>query len=61
MPKLPEGKSYGFIFNIASGRTLDVYGEAEGIPRKRWIFIREPDFMYKPRIARTAIRKMRED
>lgn len=57
MPKLPEGKSYGYIFNIASGSTLDVYGEAEGVPRKRWLFISEPDFLYKPRIVKAAIAK----
>jgi len=55
LPKLPEGKEYGFLFNIATGRMLDVYGEREGIPRKKWLFFKEPDFMYKNRMVKEVL------
>lgn len=57
MPKPPEGKSYGYIFNIASGKMLDAYGASEGMPRKRWLLFKEPDAFYKSRIAKAAIAK----
>lgn len=55
--ELPEGKEYGFIFSISTGRQLDVYGKIHNTPRKRWLIFKEPDFIYKHRIVKKALVK----
>lgn len=49
--KLPEGVSTGFLFNIASGKQVDLYGEWNGLTRKRWWIFRETDAAFKKRIV----------
>ncbi len=58
LPKLPDGYCYGFLFSIAAGKRLDVFGKREQLPRKRWWFMKEPDYMYKRRIALSALQSL---
>lgn len=53
LPKLPNGFEYGLLFSIASGRQLNIFGEQMGMRRRLF----EPDFLYKRRLAKEAIRR----
>ena len=55
--KLPEGIQDGLIFNIASSRQLDVFGESTGLKRRKFLFIKEPDFLYKIRLKNLTIKQ----
>lgn len=53
--KLPEEYQFGFLFNIAKGKQLDVWARDLNLKRKRLLYIfKEPDFLYKNRIAKKA-------
>jgi hypothetical protein len=58
--KLPEGYQLGLMFNLATGKQLDIYGEYENLKRKRWLIFKELDFLYKRRLIKNAILKVGE-
>jgi hypothetical protein len=45
----------GILFSVSSGKQLDIYGEWYKVKRKRFLFIKEPDFFYKKRLWNKAI------
>lgn len=55
--KLPDGYSKGFIFNIATGRQVDLYAEWSGLKRKKWFIFKEPDWSLKNRILKAELEK----
>lgn len=57
MLDLPEGFAFGYLFNVATGKEVDVFGEAAGLKRKRWWIFKESDRSYKKRIALTSLRR----
>lgn len=56
--KTPDDMSEGLMFSYSTGRQLDVFGEYAGIKRKKFLFTKEPDFLYKLRIRNFAISKL---
>lgn len=53
--KYPEGTQDGFIFSFASRGMLDRLGERCGIKRRKFLFIKEPDALYKIRLRNYGI------
>lgn len=53
--KFPIGMSEGLIFSIASSRQLNIFGERVGVKRRKFLFFKEPDFLYKIRIRNKDI------
>ena len=56
MAKLPDGYYYGLMFTTASRKQLDDYGATMELPRRKF----EPDFLYKRRLTREAVRRYAE-
>ncbi|MEW5569675.1 hypothetical protein [Rossellomorea marisflavi] len=59
--KIPSGMTEGYIFSIASSRQLNIFGEQVGIKRRRFLFIKEPDFLFKNRIRNRGIQLKRSE
>lgn len=57
--KLPSGMTEGYIFSIASSRQLNIFGEQVGIKRRKFLFVKEPDFLFKTRIRNRSIKLKR--
>lgn len=58
MIKLPYYYQFGSLFNMATGRDLDIFGEMYGVKRKKFLFLKEPNWIYKDRIAKEALDKL---
>ena len=56
--KIPDGMAEGLIFNRADSRQLDIYGEWVGVKRRKFLFIKEPSFLFKIRIRNKAIQQL---
>lgn len=54
--EMPKGMSGGLIFSMASSRQLDIFGKRLGLKRRKFLFLKEPDFFYKIRIRNNDIR-----
>lgn len=54
--EMPKGMGEGLIFSMASSRQLDIFGERVGVKRRKLLFLKEPDFLYKIRIRNKDIR-----
>jgi hypothetical protein len=54
-----EAKSFDTLFNTATGKELDAFGEYVGVKRKRWLFFKEPDFFYKTRIIEAVDKRQK--
>lgn len=50
----------GLIFSYATGKQLDIYGEWYKVKRKKFLFLKEPDSMYKKRLWNKAIEYMED-
>lgn len=59
--KIPDGMSEGLIFSMASSRQLDIFGEKLGLKRRRFFFVKEPDFLFKIRIRNRDIKLKTND
>ena len=55
--KYPEGAGDGLIFSFASGKVLDGFGILHGIKRRKFLFIKEPDTLYKIRLRNHGIKE----
>lgn len=55
--KVPEGKEEGLLFSRATGIQLDIFGNYINLKRRKVLFIKEPDFLYKIRLRNKAIKE----
>ncbi|WP_156133502.1 hypothetical protein [Geobacillus kaustophilus] len=57
---MPDGYSEGLLFYYARGKRLDIYGHFYNVPRRKFLFIREPDVLYKIRLRNEGIKRVIE-
>lgn len=55
--KMPGDMQEGLMFRNASSKQLDVFAERVGIVRRRFLFAKEPDYLFRIRIRNEAIRR----
>lgn len=59
--KEPHDRGEGLMFSSASKGQLDIFGKRVDIKRRTFLFLKEPDVLYKIRIKNESIREIERE